>query len=121
MFRKSSYSMSNGQCIEVDTSWRKSSYRAYNGNCVEVNLGWEKSSYSSYNGSCVEVNLELDPAPWEKASFSFSNGNCVEVKKAASLVGVRDTKEAALGADRVTLGFSRAAWQEFTRQIKEAV
>lgn len=36
--------------------WRKSSYSAANGNCVEVAFAdWRKSSYSSANGGCVEV------------------------------------------------------------------
>ena len=39
-WRKSSYSTTNGDCVEV---WRKSSRSTYNGNCVE------------YNGNCVEV------------------------------------------------------------------
>jgi Domain of unknown function (DUF397) len=33
--------------------WRKSSYTGDNGNCVEV--GWHKSSHSASNGNCVEV------------------------------------------------------------------
>lgn len=39
--------------------WRKSSYTGSNGNCVEV--GWRKSSYSASNGNCVEVG-------WPEAS-----------------------------------------------------
>lgn len=36
--------------------WRKSSYSSGNGDCVEVAFAdWRKSSYSSANGSCVEV------------------------------------------------------------------
>ena len=34
-------------------AWRKSSYSLNNGNCVEI--GWRKSSYSGNNGDCVEV------------------------------------------------------------------
>jgi hypothetical protein len=34
-------------------AWRKSSYSASNGNCVEI--GWRKSSYSASNGGCVEI------------------------------------------------------------------
>jgi hypothetical protein len=33
--------------------WRKSSYSASNGDCVEI--GWRKSSYSASDGNCVEV------------------------------------------------------------------
>lgn len=42
----------------MDTSrmtWRKSSYSGSNGNCVEVGL-WQKASYSGSSGSCVEVS-----------------------------------------------------------------
>jgi hypothetical protein len=35
--------------------WRKSSYSADNGNCVE--LAWRKSTYSADNGNCVELSL----------------------------------------------------------------
>ncbi|HEX7658702.1 MAG TPA: DUF397 domain-containing protein [Pseudonocardiaceae bacterium] len=36
-----------------DIVWHKSSYSASNGNCVEV--GWRKSSHSAGHGDCVEV------------------------------------------------------------------
>ena len=37
-------------------SWRKSSYSTSNGSCVEVSARWRKSSYSTSNGgACVEV------------------------------------------------------------------
>lgn len=37
-------------------SWRKSSYSTSNGSCVEVGMRWRKSSYSTSNGGgCVEV------------------------------------------------------------------
>ncbi|QUH01734.1 DUF397 domain-containing protein [Saccharopolyspora erythraea] len=45
--------------------WRKSSYSANNGECVEVafalaapDVAWEKSSYSANNGACVEIALD---------------------------------------------------------------
>jgi uncharacterized protein DUF397 len=34
-------------------AWRKSSFSGTNGDCVEV--GWRKSSFSASNGDCVEV------------------------------------------------------------------
>ena len=34
-------------------AWRKSSYSGTNANCVE--LGWRKSSYSGSNAQCVEL------------------------------------------------------------------
>lgn len=37
--------------------WRKSSYSAGQGECVEV--GWRKSSYSADQGECVEVSVAL--------------------------------------------------------------
>jgi hypothetical protein len=41
----------------VDSAmWRKSSYSGTNGgNCVEI-AAWRKSSYSGTNGDCVEVD-----------------------------------------------------------------
>jgi hypothetical protein len=37
-------------------SWRKSSYSTSNGACVEVGMRWRKSSYSASNGgACLEV------------------------------------------------------------------
>jgi hypothetical protein len=38
------------------TTWRTSSYSGSDGNCVEVGtLPWRKSSYSGSQGNCVEV------------------------------------------------------------------
>ncbi|RZS39326.1 uncharacterized protein DUF397 [Herbihabitans rhizosphaerae] len=43
------------------TGWFKSSYSASNGHCVEVNFmtgaEWFKSSFSETNGHCVEVRF----------------------------------------------------------------
>ena len=35
--------------------WRKSSYSGSQSNCVEVAVMWRKSSYSGTQSSCVEV------------------------------------------------------------------
>jgi len=96
VWRKSSYSSNNGgACVEVATVWRKSSYSGSNGgNCVEVATGWHKSSHSSSSngGTCVEVS----------------------VSGAALVVAVRDSKD----PDGPKLAFPPAAWQAFTRQVK---
>ncbi|GAA4413646.1 DUF397 domain-containing protein [Actinokineospora soli] len=40
------------------TRWRKSSFSGTNGDCVEV--AWHRSSFSGTNGNCVEV-AHTDP------------------------------------------------------------
>ena len=39
----------------VYIGWRKSSFSSSSGNCVEVTIGWRKSSFSASSGNCVEV------------------------------------------------------------------
>lgn len=46
-----------------NVTWRKSSYSSSNSNCVEVGLTWRKSSHSSSaGGNCVEVARDLPEA-----------------------------------------------------------
>lgn len=54
-WRKSSFSFSNGNCVEADGDWAKSSHSAANGACVE----WRKSSRSMSDGQCVEVGAQV--------------------------------------------------------------
>jgi hypothetical protein len=35
--------------------WRKSRYSGSNGDCIEVAVMWHKTSHSGSNGNCVEV------------------------------------------------------------------
>ena len=48
---------------EAGIRWRRSSFSGTNGNCVEVS--WRKSSFSGTNGDCVEVG-------WPGASTSVA-------------------------------------------------
>jgi hypothetical protein len=91
MWRKSSQSFSNGNCVEVDGRWRTSSYSSGDGNCVEIADDWRKSKRSNPNGACIEV---------------------------ASGVGIRDSKESHLGKDRTVLHVTEGAFAEFTGRIK---
>ena len=53
---------------------------------------------------------------WRKSTYSGANGgNCVEVGNTASVVSVRDTKDAA--GPRLSVG--TAAWKAFTEQLKK--
>jgi hypothetical protein len=75
------------------SGWRKSSYSGSSGNCVEVAAGWRKSSYSDANGGCVEVAgaghlvavrdtkqnghgpiLEFTPAAWREFIAEAKSG-----------------------------------------------
>ncbi|MET7993883.1 DUF397 domain-containing protein [Amycolatopsis sp. NPDC005232] len=84
-------------------AWRKSSYSSTQANCVEVGA-WQKSSHSTTQANCVEVGA------WNKSSYSTSEVNCVEVTATPSIeIGVRDTKDR--GAGHLTV--SAEAWTAF--------
>ncbi|RCG33375.1 DUF397 domain-containing protein [Sphaerisporangium album] len=55
LWRKSSHSGTEGNCVEVALIWRKSSHSGGENECVEVMAGWDKSSYSGSGGNCVEA------------------------------------------------------------------
>ena len=101
----------------MDETWRKSSYSLSNGNCVEtrVEARWQKSSHShTLSGQCVEVK-----GAWRKSSHS-GDSMCVEVARGCSSIFprvlVRDSKD----PDGARLAFDPAAWREFTDGIKAA-
>lgn len=91
--------------------WRKSSYSGSSTECVEVSTTpWRTSSHCGSQGDCVEVGL----APWRTSSCSGSSGECVEVGTAPTAVVVRDTKN----RDGVRLTFSAPAWHSFATSLK---
>jgi hypothetical protein len=52
---------------------------------------------------------------WRKSSYSAANGDCVEVgRRVDGLIGVRDSKNAAMPA----LGFSPTGWRTFVGEVK---
>jgi Domain of unknown function (DUF397) len=52
---------------------------------------------------------------WRKSTYSDSNGgDCVETASGSDVILVRDTTN----RDGGTLGFTAAAWQEFTDSLR---
>lgn len=73
MWRKSSYSNPNGECLEVDdTGWGKSGYSFSNGNCLE----WRKSGSILIRDSQDPggPKLSFTPAAWR--TFIASLRSC---------------------------------------------
>lgn len=87
--------------------WRKSSRSADEGNCIEVAC-WRTSSYSAEEGHCLEVRS------WHTSSHSSQQGNCVEVAAEAAVVLARDSKD----PDGPVLGFGVGAWAAFLDAVK---
>jgi hypothetical protein len=91
--------------------WRKSSYSSSNANCVEVAGVWRKSSYSTGSSNCVEV-----AGGWRKSSYSNGQANCVEICTGPpDTVAVRDSKDRG-GPE---LAFTSEAWAAFVDGVKQ--
>jgi hypothetical protein len=81
------------EAAHMSRDWRKSSYSGTNGNCVEV-AAWRKSNYSGSNGNCVETatidsvvavrdsknpegpRLAFSPEAWRTFATSLKRGSC---------------------------------------------
>jgi hypothetical protein len=95
------------------TGWRKSTYSNSTGDCVEVATAWRKSTYSDSSGNCVEVAAAT---PWHKSTYSNSSANCVEVASLDPVVGIRDSKQRGGGP---VLEFTATAWSAFLAAVKD--
>ena len=57
----------------------------------------------------------IDPSTWRKSTRSNGSGSaCVEAGRGHDVVGVRDSKDRAIGP----LLFSKTTWAGFAQQIK---
>lgn len=95
MFRKSTYSNSQGNCVEVD-NWRKSSHS------------------DSYVGAitCVEAGS------YRKSTFSSDGSSmaCIEAGHGTGIIAVRDTQDRG----GFTLEVGSSAWNSFIARVKAA-
>ncbi|MFW5417204.1 DUF397 domain-containing protein [Nocardiopsis sp. CNT-189] len=82
--------------------FRKSSYSGQEPNCVEV-AHFRKSSHSGQHQECVEV------AGFRKSSYSSDRVECVEVADTAFGAAVRDSKYPGAGH----ISFPSAEWSAF--------
>lgn len=62
------------------------------------------------------MSTDSENGAWRKSTHS-AGGNCVEAGGQPGTVGVRDTKEAPLGAARTVLEFTPAAWSAFLGRL----
>lgn len=106
-FRKSSYSMNHGSCVECGSGFRKSSISLSNGNCAEIGE-FRKSSLSEAT-NCAEIG------EFRKSAHSNPNGACTEVAIGTTIL-VRDT----MNRQGFTLEVTSGAWREFIARVKKA-
>jgi Domain of unknown function (DUF397) len=84
--------MNNGKF----TTWRKSSYSDSSGNCVEVATvsEWHKSSYSNDSANCVEV-ANIQRVVGVRDSKQHGHGPVLEFSAAAWKAFLAATKDGA--------------------------
>ena len=90
-FRKSSYSGTGEDCVEV----------------AQIPASFQKSSYSGASENCVEV--ARIPDSFHKSSHSGAGENCVEVAELPCGAAIRDSKHPTAGH----LPFPAPEWTGF--------
>lgn len=96
--------------MSIRLIWRTSSYSGVNGNCVEVApvpSTFHKSSYSGASQNCVEVAPV--PSEFHKSSYSGQDVNCVEVAPLSPGAAMRDSKR----PENAHLTFPATEWDAF--------
>ncbi|GAA3756600.1 DUF397 domain-containing protein [Salinactinospora qingdaonensis] len=95
--------------MSLQLMWRASSYSGVNGDCVQVAHipFFYKSSYSGQHQDCVDIAYL--PSSFRKSSYSGQGVDCVEVADLRSGAAVRDSKHPDAGH----LAFPAAEWDAF--------
>ncbi len=93
VFRKSSYSGQDQDCVEV----------------AQIPANFHKSSYSGASENCVEV--AQIPSTFRKSSYSGTGEDCVEVAELPCGAAVRDSKHPEAGH----LPFPSSEWTGFLK------
>jgi hypothetical protein len=73
-WRKSSYSNSSSNCVEVKGVWRKSSYTNGRASCVEVALGLPQAVAVRDSKNPNGPKLTVTPATWSAFVTGIKNG-----------------------------------------------
>jgi hypothetical protein len=74
-WRKSSYSNSSSNCVEVKGVWRKSTYSNSSSNCVEVRLGSPAAVAIRDSKNPTGAVLTVTPAAWSSFTTTINRGN----------------------------------------------
>jgi hypothetical protein len=73
-WRKSSYSNSNSNCVEVKGIWRKSTHSNGQANCVEVNLAAPDAVAIRDSKNPTAAVLTVTPAAWSGFTTTIRQG-----------------------------------------------
>lgn len=126
-WRTSSFSTSNGQCVEVDpgAAWRTSSFSTDNGQCVEVDPGPGTVRVRDTKDRGHGPVLTIDPATWAALRRAALHGDPLD----GPLVIATDSRETVhdggprtttwhVTHDATTLHFTNAERVAFAQGVR---